>query len=122
LGFLVTPNFLFYGTAGLAYADFKLGSAATCPTFTPPCEGQAGTSDQISNWSFGWTVGAGVEWKFAPDWSVKAEYLYVDLGTQSNTITYDYTSLLTSHFSSLTSTVSEHDNIVRFGVNYMFGY
>jgi outer membrane immunogenic protein len=118
LGFLVTPNFLFYGTGGLAYADYKLGSAAVCPTFKPPCEGQAGTSDQISNWSFGWTVGAGVEWQFAPAWSVKAEYLYIDLGTQSSTITYDYGS----SFSSLTSTVNEHDNIFRVGVNYMFGY
>jgi outer membrane immunogenic protein len=118
LGFLVTPNFLLYGTAGLAYADYKLGTAAVCPTFSQPCEGQPGTVDQISNWSFGWTAGAGVEWKFAPDWSVKAEYLYVDLGTQSDTITYEYGI----HLSSLTSTVNEHDNIVRVGVNYMFGY
>jgi hypothetical protein len=49
---------------------------------------------------------------------VKAEYLYVDLGTQSDTITYDYGI----HLSSLTSSVNEHDNIVRIGVNYMFGY
>jgi outer membrane immunogenic protein len=118
LGFLVTPNFLLYGTGGLAYADFKLGSAAVCPTFSPPCELQGGTSDRTSSWSFGWTVGTGVEWKFAPDWSVKAEYLYVGLGTQSAAITYEYGK----QFSSLTSTVDGHDNIFRFGVNYMFGY
>ena len=29
----------------------------------------------------GWTVGAGGEWMFAPNWSLKAEYLYYDLGT-----------------------------------------
>ena len=29
----------------------------------------------------GWSAGAGVEWMFNPKWSVKAEYLYYDLGT-----------------------------------------
>ncbi|MDQ8726383.1 porin family protein [Bradyrhizobium sp. LHD-71] len=28
----------------------------------------------------GWTVGAGVEWMFLPNWSLKGEYMYVDLG------------------------------------------
>ena len=26
-------------------------------------------------------MGAGAEWMFAPNWSLKAEYLYYDLGT-----------------------------------------
>jgi hypothetical protein len=47
---------------------------------------------------------------------MKAEYLYVGLGSQSNTITYNYGT----NVSSLTSTVNERDNIVRFGVNYLF--
>jgi opacity protein-like surface antigen len=44
------------------------------------------------------------------------EYLYVDLGNQSNTIFYNYTGFS----STLTSTVKERDNIVRAGVNYRF--
>ena len=43
---------------------------------------------------------------FAPAWSVKGEYLYIDLGNQSNTNT------------GFNSTVNERDNIVRAGVNY----
>jgi outer membrane immunogenic protein len=65
----------------------------------------------------GWTVGAGVEWMFAPAWSVKAEYLYVDLGSISNTIGYIYGP---TSISSLTSTFNERDNIVRAGINYKF--
>ena len=69
--------------------------------------------------SVGWTAGAGVEWKLTPVWSVKAEYLYVDLGSnQTNTITYTYPTNNQTNTSSLTSTVHEKDNIVRFGVNY----
>lgn len=33
----------------------------------------------------GWSAGASVEWMFNPKWSVKAEYLYYDLGT-ANTV------------------------------------
>jgi outer membrane immunogenic protein len=28
-----------------------------------------------------WPAGAGFEWAFAPNWSMKVEYLYVDLGS-----------------------------------------
>jgi opacity protein-like surface antigen len=49
---------------------------------------------------------------------VKVEYLYVDFGLHSNTIAYTYLGNATT----LTSTIRERDNIVRFGVNYMFGY
>jgi outer membrane immunogenic protein len=35
----------------------------------------------IANTRNGWTAGAGFEWAFAPNWSVKVEYLHVDLGT-----------------------------------------
>jgi outer membrane immunogenic protein len=31
----------------------------------------------------GWTAGAGIEWAFTPDWSVKLEYDYYGFGTKS---------------------------------------
>ena len=64
----------------------------------------------------GWTVGAGIETAISPNLSLRAEYLYVDLGTKQNNhyepapgwprISYD---------SALTA------NIVRVGMNYIFG-
>jgi outer membrane immunogenic protein len=80
-----------------------------------PFQNESTTATYSTHTTMGWTVGAGVEWKLTPVWSVKAEYLYAELGGQSNTIVYTY-GLFTS---SLTSTVQrEKDNIVRFGVNY----
>jgi outer membrane immunogenic protein len=117
-GYLWFPSLLFYGTGGLAYGENKIGSAAACPAFTPPCQTEGSTANQTSNTSAGWTLGAGAEWRFAPAWSLRAEYLYVDFGSHSNTISYTYAG----NMSTLTSTVRERDNIVRFGVNYMFGY
>ena len=31
----------------------------------------------------GWTVGGGLEWMFAPQWSAKVEYQYLDLGKEN---------------------------------------
>ena len=53
---------------------------------------------------------------FAPHWSLKAEYLYVDLGSISSTINYAYGA----NTSSLTATVRDTMNIVRGGINYHF--
>ena len=39
----------------------------------------------FSNTPTGWTAGGGVEWMFAPHWSAKVEYLYVDLSSNGAT-------------------------------------
>ena len=41
------------------------------------------TSDR---YLLGWTAGAGVEYAFAPRWSAKLEYAYMDFGTASETV------------------------------------
>jgi outer membrane immunogenic protein len=64
-------NILFYGTAGLAFGELR------GETF--------GLSE--SHTTAGWTAGLGAEVGFAPNWSAKLEYLYVDLATPPFTIT-----------------------------------
>jgi outer membrane immunogenic protein len=115
IGYLSSPGLLWYATGGLAYGQIKIGSAWICPACTPP----ANQINQTSNTSVGWTVGAGLEWQFMPRWSVKLEYLYVDLGSLSGTIAYNYT-FVTGQTSTMTSRVNERDNIVRVGLNYKF--
>jgi outer membrane immunogenic protein len=64
-------NILLYATAGLAYGELR---------------GQTfGFSE--SHTSAGLTAGLGVEFGFAPHWSAKLEYLYVDLSDSPYTIT-----------------------------------
>jgi outer membrane immunogenic protein len=111
VGYLSSPNLMWYATGGLAYGDPTLQTAFACAACTPP----ASTSILSSATLRGWTVGAGAEWRFASAWSVKLEYLYVDLGSRSNTVTYTY-----GPTSTMTSTYNERDNIVRAGVNYKF--
>jgi outer membrane immunogenic protein len=117
LGYAVAPSFLVYGTAGLAVGQVRIGNQFICPTCGPPASTEASTTNTNSSAEAGWTVGAGAEWKFAPAWSVKAEYLYVDLGTHSSLITYTYGGST----STLRSSVHETFNIARVGINYSFG-
>jgi outer membrane immunogenic protein len=114
LGYLLAPDQLWYVTGGLAYGETKFGSSFICPGCKPPSGTEGSTSIQTSTVSAGWALGPGIEWKFLPGWSIKAEYLYVDLGNPSNTIKYTYAK----NVSTLTSTTNERDNVVRIGINY----
>ncbi|MFB9264591.1 outer membrane protein [Bradyrhizobium erythrophlei] len=64
-------NVLFYATGGLAFGELR------AETF--------GMTESHTN--AGWTVGAGAEMGFAPNWSAKIEYLYVDLSNSNFVVT-----------------------------------
>jgi outer membrane immunogenic protein len=64
-----------------------------------------------SNVAAGWTVGAGVEFAFADNWTAKAEYLFVDFGKFPCQDSLRVCG---------TGTVSLTENIVRAGINYKF--
>ena len=116
VGFTATPDLLLYATGGLAVGQTKIGNSFICPTCVPAASTEATTVNTTTDTSAGWTVGAGLEWMFAPNWSVKAEYLYVDLGNHDSTITYTYGA----NTSTLTSSVNETMHIARAGINYHF--
>jgi len=119
-GVLVDPQTLLYGTGGLAVGDFKYTAQTTTSVqvFTPGLAGTtplgpplvlAGAAASSSDTRVGWTVGAGIERKFSPNWSGKLEYLYMDFGTKT-------------YFAGTVNQadVSFHDNIFRAGINYEF--
>lgn len=116
LGATVSPNLLLYVTGGVAIGGVKTGDAWNCPTCAPPSGTEPSTVNTSTSTHAGGTVGAGLEWMLAPHWSLKAEYLYADLGNSSSTIAYTY-----GPFSStLTSTVRNNLNIGRAGFNFHF--
>ncbi len=115
LGGLVTDQLLLFATGGLAYANVK-SNANVNEFFNAPVLGRQfiATADEIR---YGWTVGAGAEWKFAPNWSLKGEYLYYDLG--GYTIRGNQTNPVGAEFALYS--FSTRGSIARGGINYQFG-
>jgi outer membrane immunogenic protein len=119
LGFIPSSSWLVYATGGLAYGQTN---SATSTTFSSVGDSYAGS---ISGFKTGWTAGGGLEWAITPFWSVKAEYLYVDLGstTYTNAIT-DAAAVGAAGLKpqpSYQTRVSNDEHVVRIGVNYHFG-
>ena len=85
---------LFYGTGGYAWVDNKISVNGF------------GLTASESHLHSGWTVGAGVEAFFAPNWSIKGEYLYRSLDGEN-------------YFGVPSGTLNLHSGQV--GVNYHFG-
>jgi outer membrane immunogenic protein len=96
-------NWLFYGTGGWGYGEFKSET-----TFTGALVGTISTSRDHGFW----VVGGGIENAFAPHWSWKVEYLYLSTGD------IDTTAAIGP--AVFNNTFKFTDNIVRVGVNYRF--
>jgi opacity protein-like surface antigen len=116
VGFLAVPELLLFGTGGFAYGH-QSGSASI--TFSRAGDTYSGSS---SNLRTGWAAGGGAEYLFAPQWSLKAEYLYVDLGaggSQNLTVT-NPTVTGVNPGAGFHSSLSSHENVFRIGVNFHF--
>jgi outer membrane immunogenic protein len=74
------------------------------------------TANNGNTMRVGYAVGAGVEYALAPNWSVKVEYLFADLGRNNRTY------LAPGGLAGFTFNNREQDHIIRAGVNYRFGW
>jgi outer membrane immunogenic protein len=91
---------LLYATGGLAYGNVKNGASDGDPDLTV----------STSGWRTGWTGGAGLEYAVTNHWTVRAEWLYVDLGTSTGT----------SPLSGCRFGFKNTYNVGRLGVNYKY--
>jgi outer membrane immunogenic protein len=85
-GYLFTPEFLVYGTGGLAYGGVRTSTTIIETLGFGDTPGTFGTSGSATSTRIGWTAGAGIEWLFWQRWSAKIEYRYYDLGSVTNTL------------------------------------
>lgn len=119
-GLLIAPDILFYATGGFAYGQAEASqstiatgsSLAACPR-TLPCAAASTDTNR-----FGWAAGVGYEIMLPnKNWTVRAEYLYMDLGVLPLAAT-------TPAFAppvTFTSSNQFRESMLRIGVNYRFG-
>ena len=86
---------------------------------TIPCGGFGGLfSGSSSGMQAGQAVGAGSEYALTNDWSVKFEYLYIDLGSTSHT--YAVAGPYSVSGWAYTINIDTAEHIIRVGLNYKF--
>jgi outer membrane immunogenic protein len=157
VGYLVTPTTLVYATGGLAYGGVHASAThagvipaslvgandALFPVPYPYSQfngnylfPMAPGAGNYSNTQVGWIAGGGVEWMFAPNWSLKAEGLYYDLGGGNiNSSPVALLSPLTVHLGGINVTSGQpliinspvthvkFDGVIaRAGINYHFNW
>jgi outer membrane immunogenic protein len=126
LGFTITPTLLVYGTGGLAYGEVSSRTSITEQLAFIDTPNPFGTFGNLSTTRVGWTAGGGLEWLFAPNWSLKVEYLYYDLGSVTYALApiqqFGVFGTLLETTSASRSTTRFNDNIVRAGLNYHFTF
>jgi outer membrane immunogenic protein len=102
-------------TGGLALAEVRATTSTALPVgFGGGAAGTSviGTTTDING---GWTAGGGVEWRIDPRWSVKAEYLHVDLGNM--TVRAASTNQAAT-LAFISTTVRVREDIARIGLNF----
>ena len=132
LGWLANNDLLLFGSGGFAYGHVEentvlntapgnalgaAGSAFSCPAGTNCFLGSSART------LMGWTLGAGLEYAFWRNLSLKAEYLFIDLGPGMtvNTVaqaTVGGGSPAPAIFVANYSSVTFH--VVRAGLNWKF--
>lgn len=110
-GFLITDRILLYGTGGGVYANV---SSATSATLSGPVTGAA--IGRVDENHFGWTVGGGVEAALGHGWSIKGEYLYLNLGD----VNVPFSGSVGPVAFSFNSKQDLDFHLARFGINYRF--
>jgi outer membrane immunogenic protein len=103
LGYTSSPS-LFYITGGVAYVRVT-------NNYDEPIIGVVAARTETAR---GWTAGGGIETMLGGNWSAKAEYLYIDAGSQDvfNTEIFDGGS---------TTRFENRFHVFRYGFNYRFG-
>jgi outer membrane immunogenic protein len=102
-----TGNMLFYGTGGLAVGGVTAGLHDTY--------GSDVVDSSASGTNVGWTIGGGVAAAVNTNWIVKAEYLYVDLGSKN----YSF-SEGSPGFPLITTSAQTKASIAKFSVGFKY--
>jgi outer membrane immunogenic protein len=129
VGILPIDRLMLYGTGGFAYGGVDVN-------YISGINGGSLTGASNRTTRFGWTAGAGAEGAIDSHWSIKGEYLFVDLGRISTNLgtgavtTSTVTTLFTPSGPTTTATTVAStaatartriwDHIFRVGVNYRF--
>ena len=108
---IVLDHTLVYGKGGWAYFDGEASQVTTKTGYAPTGTG-----------SFdGWVLGGGIEHKLSANWSIKAEYLHFDFGSENGYQTATIADPPTPVGYRFNNYHDLEVDTVKVGINYFFG-
>jgi outer membrane immunogenic protein len=130
IGYLWTPTLLVYGTGGFAYGGVYANVVQSAYENVTPGVGAGFTNTWVGGGRqnqllTGWTAGGGAEWMFMPNWSLKAEALYWDLGrmnVQTASVGVAGVPVVANTLGWGRTSVSYQGVQAKVGVNYHFNW
>lgn len=111
------PNLMFYATGGVAFAKVNDTSAMLVTLAGAPLEL---FPLNFSSTRTTWTIGAGAEWALWNNFSLKAEWLYVDLKKRSGGVNTVLTTPPALASDIMGKSSGHSAQIFRLGLNYQF--
>jgi outer membrane immunogenic protein len=112
---------LFTGQVGYAWNNVlwyvKGGAAVVADRYTGFFPVSGLTFDSVNETRWGGTVGTGLEFSFAPNWSVAFEYDHLFMGTR----TLDFNSIITPGLFSREDRIHQDVDLATVRVNYRWG-
>jgi outer membrane immunogenic protein len=119
-GYVPTQRLLVYGTGGLAYGEVQ-GNLEWSNVFSGIATSRYWQGSD-SDVRVGWTLGAGAEYALTSSISIRAEYLYLDLGKSNVSANYSGLYPQSAPWTQIYYTSSRDNkfNIARAAVAYKF--
>ncbi len=104
-----TGRWLLYATGGLAVGDVKQTVSYSDNRVPPNAASLSQSATQV-----GWAAGVGAGYALSPNWAIKAEWLFTDLGTVSGS------KATPNGYAVIGASGKIQSNILRVGVDYRF--
>ena len=113
---------LVYAKGGAAFIPVRAAVVDTCATVPAGC-GNWLISTFVDDTITTWTIGGGIEWAFADNWSIKGEYMFI--GLDETLTSCGPATLANGNVVSGGSFCFGHDfsgiHTAKVGLNYRFG-
>lgn len=117
IGVLATERLLVYAKGGVVFADtdYTFGNSFSAGGVTTALTGK------LNDTRVGGLFGFGAEYAFMPRWTAKAEYNYMDFGTERYNfpVTASVTGVPPATFNAVTD-INQVVHTMKVGVNYKF--
>jgi len=118
LGYLFMPQALIYVTGGGTWLETEVSAVCAAGSFALGGWCSLANTFTASRTLFGWTVGGGIDWMFAPGWIGRAEYRFSDFSNGGQT----FAAFTANPIDAFNFTVDHQTHTGTIGISYLFNF